>query len=70
MTPPIYEPSAAEIEAEAAKIAASETKAEEEAEASLSELHELIGKYLSAAKGSKDKREQAQVLIGEFKKRG
>jgi diguanylate cyclase (GGDEF)-like protein len=67
--PPVFEPTPKELAAEAAKIAEAETKAEDEAEASLSELHALIGKYLAAAKGSADKREQAQVLIGEFKKR-
>ncbi len=38
-------------------------------DASLAELHALIGKYLQAEHGSADKQSQAQVLIGEFKRR-
>ncbi len=38
-------------------------------DASLAELHALIGKYLQAEQGSAEKQAQAQVLIGEFKRR-
>lgn len=42
---------------------------ERHVDASLAELHALIGKYLQAEQGSVEKQAQAQVLIGEFKRR-
>ena len=66
---PAAAPAARAPEAETPKAAAVQPNVEDDVEESLSELHALIGKFLDAAKGSDEKRDQARVLIGEFKKR-
>ena len=43
---------------------------EHQVDTSLAELHLLIGKYLEAEHGSAEKHAQAQLLVGEFKRRG